>query len=65
MEWLKDRFPEKLISLESKFIGPHVHQILTTNIIYLWGYMKDEIWRKKIHATIIQMKKQVKEIIVR
>ena len=31
---------------------------------YLWGYMKDEIRRKKMHAKISQMKEQVKEIIV-
>ena len=53
MEWLKDRFPEKLISLKSEFIGPHVHQILTTCIFYLSGYMK---LGEKIHATISQMK---------
>jgi len=42
MEWLKDRFPEKLISLKSEFIGPHIHQILTT-YIFIFGV----IWKMK------------------
>ena len=42
MEWLKDRFPEKLISLKSEFIGPHIYQILTT-YIFIFGV----IWKMK------------------
>ena len=42
MEWLKDHFPEKLISLKSEFIGPHIHQILTT-YIFIFGV----IWKMK------------------
>ena len=62
IEWLKDRFPEKLISLKSEFIWPPRSPDLNPLDFYLWGDMKDEI-RKKNPATINQMKEQVKEII--
>ena len=45
-EWLKDRFPEKLISLKSEFIWPPRSRDLNPLDFCLWGYMKDEIRRK-------------------
>jgi len=61
MEWLKDRFREKLISLKSEFIWPPRSPDLNHLHFYLWGCMKSG---EKILATISQMKEQVKEIIV-
>jgi len=39
MEWLMDRFPEKLISLKSEFTSRSPELIPLH--FYLWGYMKD------------------------
>ena len=41
MEWLKDRFPEKLIWLKSEFIWPPRSPYLNPLHFYLWGYMKE------------------------
>ena len=43
----KDRFPEKLISLKLEFIWLPRSPYLNTLQLYLWGYMKDEIRKKK------------------
>jgi len=46
MEWLKDRFPEKLIWLKSEFIWSPPSPDLNPLHFYLWGYMKDKIRKK-------------------
>ena len=41
MEWLKDRSPEKLISIKSEFLWPPRSPDLNHLHFYFWGYMKD------------------------
>ena len=62
MEWFKDRFPEKLISLKSEFFwsprSPDLNPYIF--IFYIIWKMKSA---EKNPATISQMQEQVKEII--
>ena len=46
MQWLKERFPEKLILLKSEFIWPPRSPDLNPLHFYPLRYMKDEIRRK-------------------
>ena len=54
MKWLKNRFPEKLISLKSEFIWPPRSPDLYSLHFYLWGNMKNEIRRKKFLLQLVK-----------
>ena len=62
MDWLKDRFSEKLISIKLDFVWPPRSPDLNPCDFYLWGFMKEEVWKKN-HSSTHELKEQVIEII--
>ena len=60
MDWLRERFPERLISSKSDFPWPPRSPDLNPLDFFFWGYMKNEIW-KSSPATMEDIKEKIRE----
>ena len=57
---MEDRILEKLISLKLEFIWPLRSPDLNPSDFYLWGYIKDEIRRKKFTLQLLKWRSKSK-----
>ena len=48
MDWLRERFPERLISSKSDFPWPPRSPDLNPLDFFFWGYMKNVIWKSMV-----------------
>lgn len=62
MEWLRNRFPEKLISHRSSFPWPPRSPDLSPLDFFLWGFVKEKVFRAQ-PSSIQELKTLVQRII--
>ena len=62
MDWLKRRFPGRLIFHRSKYQLPPMSPDLSSLDFYLWGFVKERVFRSR-PANIRELKAVVTDII--
>ena len=62
IDWLKNRFGDKIISHRTDFPWPARSPDLSPLDYFLWGYLKEKIFSMN-HSTIQEMKQNIREIL--